>query len=122
IDAAMEAELRFPSGATGSVASAMTRGPAIELTIVGSDGRLEATNPMAPQNGNLLRITTDAGTTAGPVDGGISYEHMLRAFVDHLVHGAPFPTGGADSVANMAAIDAVYTAAGLPVRGLPVDG
>lgn len=118
IDAAISAELRFPSGATGLVASAMDRGPALELTIEGGDGRIHATNPMAPQNGNLLRITTAAGTTAGPVDAGISYDHMLRAFVDHLVHGAPFPTAGADSIANMAAIDAVYTAAGLPLRGL----
>ncbi len=118
IDAAISAELRFPSGASGLVASAMDRGPTLELTIEGGEGRIEATNPMAPQNGNLLRITTAAGTTAGPVEAGISYDHMLRAFVDHLVHGAPFPTAGADSIANMAAIDAVYTAAGLPIRGL----
>ena len=119
IDAAIRAELRFPSGATGSVASAMDdRGRALELRVVGSAGELVAVNPMAPQNGNVLTITTEAGTTRGPVDAGVSYEHMLRAFVDHLVHDAPFPTSGADSIANMAAIDAVYTAAGLPLRGL----
>ncbi|MEL6981437.1 MAG: Gfo/Idh/MocA family oxidoreductase, partial [Actinomycetota bacterium] len=118
IDAAIRAELRFPSGATGSVTSAMTRGPKLDLVVVGSEGRLEATNPMAPQNGNLLTITTAAGTTSGPIEAGISYDHMVRAFVDHLVHGAPFPTSGADSIANMAAIDAVYQAAGLPIRGL----
>ena len=131
IDAAITAELRFPSGVTGSVASAMNRGRAIELTIVGRDGRLEATNPMAPQMGNRLTITTNSGagttgaanphTTSGPVEAGISYDHMVRAFVDHLVHGAPFPTAGADSIANMAAIDSVYEAAGLPVRGTPVS-
>jgi len=121
IDAAIRAELRFPSGATGSVASAMNRGRAIDLVVVGSDGRLEATNPMAPQMGNQLTITTDAGVTSGPIDGGISYDHMVRAFVDHLVHGAPFPTAAADSIANMAAIDAVYQTAGLPVRGAEVD-
>ncbi len=121
IDAAIRAELRFPSGATGSVSSAMNGGRVIDLTIVGSAGRLEAVNPMAPQMGNVLRITTDRGTTAGPVEAGISYDHMLRAFVDHLVHGAPFPTSGADSVANMAAIDAVYEAAGLPRRGLDLS-
>ena len=119
IDAAIEAELRFPSGATGLVASAMDdRARRLELRVVGRDGELVATNPMAPQTGNLLTITTADGTTSGPVEGGISYDHMLRAFVDHLVHGTPFPTSGADSVANMAAIDAVYTAAGLPLRGL----
>ena len=120
VDAAITAELRFPSGVTASVTSAMDRGPAIDLVIEGSNGRIEATNPMAPQNGNRLTITTAGGRTSGPVEAGISYDHMLRAFVDHLVHGAPFPTRGADSVANMAAIDAVYTAAGLPVRGTVV--
>lgn len=119
IDAAIRAELRFPSGITGSVSSAMDhRDRAIDLKVIGSDGQLVAINPMAPQIGNQLTITTAAGTTSGPIDAGVSYEHMLRAFVDHLVHGAPFPTSGADSIANMAAIDAVYTAAGLPLRGL----
>ncbi|MEL7155905.1 MAG: Gfo/Idh/MocA family oxidoreductase [Actinomycetota bacterium] len=117
IDAAMNAELRFPSGATASVRSAMNGGRVIELVIEGTAGRIEATNPMAPQIGNRLTIITDGGRTSGPIDAGISYDHMLRAFVDHVVHGAEFPTQGADSIANMAAIDAVYLAAGLPRRG-----
>lgn len=117
IDTSIEAELAFPSGATALVGSAMDRGPKIELTITGSAGSISAVNPMAPQNGNRLTITTAEGETSGPVDAGISYDHMLRAFVDHLVLGAPFPTRGAESVANMAAIDAVYLAAGLPIRG-----
>lgn len=117
IDAAMTCELSFPSGATGSVSSAMERGPEIAMTIVGSTGRIEAANPMAPQMGNLLTITTSAGTTSGPVDAGVSYDHMFRAFIDHLVLGSPFPTSGQDSINNMAAIDAVYQAAGLPLRG-----
>jgi len=118
IDASMTCELAFPSGATGSVTSAMERGPEIGLTITGTHGSIVATNPMAPQKGNVLTITTANGVTTGPVDAGISYEHMLRAFVDHLVHGAPFPTQGQDSINNMAAIDAVYKAAGLPLRGM----
>lgn len=117
IDASIETELRFPSGTTASVVSAMDRGPSIGLTILGTTGRVDAANPMAPQTGNNLAITTEAGSTSGPVEGGISYDHMVRAFLDHLVHGAPFPTRGQDSIANMAAIDAVYRAAGLPERG-----
>lgn len=117
IDANISAELVFPSGTTASVSSAMDSGPRIALTIVGSQGRIEASNPMAPQNGNRLTIESAGGVTAGPIEAGISYDHMLRAFVDHLVLGAPFPTRGADSIGNMAAIDAVYLAAGLPIRG-----
>lgn len=117
IDAYMTCELAFPSGATGTVTSAMERGPEIGLTITGSQGSIVANNPMAPQNGNRLTITNAHGTTSGPVDAGISYDHMVRAFIDHLVLDAPFPTKGHDSINNMAAIDAVYLAAGLPVRG-----
>jgi predicted dehydrogenase len=117
IDAHITCELAFPGGATGSVSSAMDRGPEIDLTITGSQGSIVANNPMAPQNGNQLTITTERGTTSGPVDAGISYDHMVRAFIDHLVHGTPFPTMGQDSINNMVAIDAVYAAAGLPVRG-----
>jgi len=117
IDAYMTCELAFPSGATGSVTSAMDRERDIALTVTGTEGSMYARNPMAPQMGNELTITTAAGTTSAPVDGGISYDHMVQAFLNHLVHGAPFPTMGADSVNNMAAIDAVYSAAGLPVRG-----
>jgi predicted dehydrogenase len=117
IDAFITCELAFPSGATGSVTSAMERPFDVGLTITGSEGSIEATNPMAPQGGNNLTITTAAGTTSGQIEAGITYDHMVRAFIDHLVLGAPFPTSGQDSINNMAAIDAVYQAAGLPVRG-----
>lgn len=118
IDAAITCELTFASGATGSVTSAMQgEERKISLTIVGSEGRIEAINPLAPQMGNSLTITTGAGTTAGSVDAGSTYDHMVRAFTEHLVHGSPFPTSGQDSINNMAAIDAVYRAAGLPLRG-----
>lgn len=117
IDAEMQCELSFPSGATASVVSAMNRGRDITLMIQGTDGSIHATNPMAPQFGNLLRITTATGCTEGPVEAGVSYEHMLRAFIDHLRLGTPFPTMGQDSINNMKAIDEVYLAAGLARRG-----
>lgn len=122
IDASISAELRFASGTTARIQSSMLSGPVIELTIEGTEGRIDAVNPLAPQNGNLLTIETADGTTAGPVEAGSSYDHMLRAFVDHVVHDAPFPTKGQDSIANMVAIDAVYEAAGLRKRGARVEG
>ncbi|MFV0259389.1 MAG: Gfo/Idh/MocA family protein [Acidimicrobiales bacterium] len=119
IDASMETELVFPSGVTARVRSAMDEPRAAGMRIIGRDGGIDVDNPMAPQSGNRLTITTPGGTTTGPVDAGVSYDHMVRAFLDHLVHGAPFPTSGADAVANMAAIDAVYEASGLGRRGDP---
>jgi len=121
IDASLTAELAFGSGATARVHSAMNcDDPSVRLEIVGTAGRIVAVNPLAPQNGNTLTIETARGTTSGMVHGGNTYEHMCRAFADHVMHGSPFPTSGTDSIANMALIDACYVAAGLPRRGSAV--
>jgi predicted dehydrogenase len=45
-----------------------------------------------------------------------SYDGQLAAFVAAVSEGAPVPTGPADAVAQMAAIDACYRAAGLEPR------
>jgi predicted dehydrogenase len=119
IDASIWAELAFPGGATGRVESSMTQDDGdIRLEVTGTAGSITAINPLAPQNGNTLTIRTEAGETSGEIVGGTTYEHMVRAFCDHVMHGLPFPTKGSDSIANMAAIDAMYTAAGLPLRGV----
>ena len=118
IDAELTMELAFESGATGRVHSSMTAPQRdISLRVIGDRGEIRAVNPMAPQTGNLLTVITAGGTSSGSVEAGVSYDHMVRAFVDHVRHGAPFPTRGADSVANMTVIDAAYLAAGLPARG-----
>ena len=118
IDAATEASLEFPSGATARIYSAMNDPfGRISLEVDGTAGTISVTNPVAPQAGNTLAVTTAKGTTAGQVEAGTTYSHMLRAFVDHVVHGAAFPTSGEDAVANMRTIDATYVAAGLPRRG-----
>ncbi len=118
VDASMVADLVFPSGATGHIESSMvTEDEVIELTITGSGGRITAINPLAPQNGNQLTIETERGSTTGQVEAGSTYTHMMRAFTDHVLTGAPFVTQGADAVNNMAAIDRIYQAAGLPLRG-----
>ena len=119
VDAAITAELAFPSGVTGRLHTSMRPDgePERRLRVEGRDGWLEVTNPISPQRGNHLVIETAGGRTVGPVDAGNSYVHMWRAFADHVAHGTPFVTSGQDAVANMAAIDAVYRAAGLPPRG-----
>ncbi len=118
VDASMRAELSFESGATAALSSSMIADdPAIDLRIEGSAGTITAINPLAPQDGNELVIETERGVTRGGIDAGDSYAHMMRAFIDHVVVGTEYVTAGADAVANMTAIDAIYTAAGLPRRG-----
>lgn len=120
IDASIRAELVFPGGATGRVESSMVHEGAgdIRLEVLGSDGSITAINPLSPQSGNLLTIRTESGETSGEVLAGSTYEHMVRAFCDHVTHGTPYSTKGQDSIDNMAAIDAMYLKAGLPLRGM----
>ncbi len=122
VDAAITAELTFPSGVTAHLHTSMRPEgePERRLRVEGADGWLEVANPISPQRGNHLVIRTAGGRTVGPVDAGNSYVHMWRAFADHVAHRTPFVTSGDDAVANMAAIDAIYRAAGLPPRGTPV--
>ena len=118
IDADMAAELSFPSGATARVESSMIQPDGdVRLEIIGTEGSITALNPLAPQNGNTLTVRNRRGESSGHIEAGSTYEHMCRAFVDHVQVGTPFFTSGAESVANMTAIDAMYQAAGLPLRG-----
>ena len=119
IDASMWAELEFPSGATGRVESSMINDaePKISLLIEGTDGSISVENPLSPYNANTLVVRTERGETSASIPDSSTYLHMLRAFCDHVTHGMPFPTQGEDSINNMAAIDAIYRAAGLPLRG-----
>jgi predicted dehydrogenase len=54
------------------------------------------------------------------VAGEPTYLCQLRAFRASVRDGAPVVTSAEDAVRNMRAIDAIYRAAGLPVRGTAV--
>jgi predicted dehydrogenase len=45
-----------------------------------------------------------------------SYAYQLDAFAAAVLRGEPVKTPPADSVENMTVIDAIYRAAGLPLR------
>ena len=86
------------------------------LHLEGSHGVLDVVNPLAPQAGNRITGRLADGTEIDEsLDTGISYVYQLESFV-RVVAGSEPATGGRDAVGNMAAIDAIYMAAGLPVR------
>jgi predicted dehydrogenase len=122
VDLTMEAELVFPCGLNAVVDCSMVDKEAslpgsVWLHIEGSDGVLDMVNPLVPQAGNRISGRLADGTQIDEsVDTGISYAYQLESFV-RVVAGIERPvTGGLDAIRNMAAIDAVYIAAGLPVR------
>jgi predicted dehydrogenase len=74
-------------------------------------------NPLAPQFYHSLKIVRPGRTTRERVKGDASYTHQLRAFAEHVRGGKPMSSDARDAIANMRVIDAIYRAAGLPVRG-----
>lgn len=119
VDGSLVAELRWPSGLTGSIGSSMIADadePENNLTVCGAAGTMTALNPLSPHNGASLTVETGTGTEQYDVARTATYFHQLVAFRDAIVDGAPFPTTADDGVRNMETIDACYRAAGLEPR------
>ena len=139
VDVRMTAELRYrEGGATASITSAFTgTGQKAELgdpdaidpdafefefqaevVVTGSEGRLLIDNPLAPMWGSGLTVTDRGGHTihheaAGQVG---TYTCQLRAFRACVEDGGANLYPPSESIKTMELIDAVYLAAGLPVR------
>ena len=119
IDRRVEAELRFADGRTAKIGCSMWSRTLLKvaLRVTGEHGTLHVLNPLAPHIWHRLRVTSPAGSMTERVAGESTYTHQLRAFVDHVRHRTPVPTGPDDAIANMRVIDAIYRAAGLHPRG-----
>jgi predicted dehydrogenase len=116
VDRWLTAELRFPGGVSGRITCSLLSFPPVRIHLAarGTQGRVRAFNPVAPQFVNRLTVTAPGGTRRERVRGEPSYDMQLRAFVAHVRDGVPVPTGPADAIGNMDAIDRVYAAAGRP--------
>lgn len=121
VDVELEGELEFSGGVTGRVHCSMAAGQpfSASLTVTGSDGTLHVRNPLAPHAGNELRLVRPGeDERRWQVEPGrTTYAHQLDAFVAAVRDGAPMATAGDDPVRQMRVVDALYEAAGLPVRG-----
>lgn len=117
VDQLVEASVRFGSGARGSLFCSMIpheRGRITTLQLIGDAGELFVRNPIAPQTGHELRWRTGAGDwTHESAVTTASYYHQLLAVAGAIATGAPLPTEGQDIVANLAAIESIFAAAGV---------
>jgi len=120
VDRWMQAQLRYADGVTGTMTTALWSSTPLKVSVraVGSEGELRIFNPTGPQMG--YRMTIRRGGTKGRIriDGAkkATYTYQLEAFAAAVRDGGPVLTPAADAIANMSVIDAVYRAAGLPVR------
>jgi len=117
VDEWVEAELAYPSGATG-VARCDMAGATTEMTcrIVGTGGEARAANFAVPQLDDRLFVSSPTGDRVEHLGTKPSYAYQLEAFTASVRDGAPVPTDGADAVATMRLIDECYRAIGLEPR------
>lgn len=113
VDETTVAELSFPNGMTAKLHTSMKSWRSrATLLFKGEKGSLEIINYVAPQNGGRLTVEIGGKTRVEPTDGPSTYDAQLAHVGDVLLRRAMPLTGGADAIANMACIDAIYTAAG----------
>ena len=113
VDESLEADLRFPSGATGSVRCSMAH-PRFEMTlhVTGSRGEATVMDFVQPHKDDRVLV----GTATEHHGTRSSYTYQLEALVEALRGGPPMPIDADDAVTTAALIDSCYRAAGLPLR------
>ncbi|MEB3981754.1 Gfo/Idh/MocA family oxidoreductase [Mycobacterium sp. 663a-19] len=118
VDRAMTAELRFAGGHTGRIHCSLwsTRLLQISATVVGDRGELRAFNPVMPQIYHRLSVRWPDGKRAERFPRRASYAYQLDAFAAAVLRGEPIKTTPQDAIDNMTVVDAIYRAAGLPLR------
>jgi predicted dehydrogenase len=118
IDRAMTAELRFPGGHTGRVRCSMWSSDLLQVSarVVGDHGELRVFNPITPQFFHRLSVRSADGKRVERFRRRASYAYQLDAFAAAVLRGEPVKTTPEDAIENMTVIDAIYRAAGLPLR------
>jgi predicted dehydrogenase len=117
VDATFDVDLRFPSGAAGSIVSSMVAEDyEMTLRLIGDRGEAFAPDYLLQYGDDRVVIKTDAGTSVEHLGLRSTYTYQLEAFVSHVRHGTPLPIDVDDAVANMQYIDAAYTAAHMAPR------
>jgi predicted dehydrogenase len=118
VDRAMTAELQFAGGHTGQVICSMWSSHLLQMSarVIGDRGevRLRALNPVAPFS--RLSVRSAGGKRIERFSRRPSYAYQLDAFAAAVLRGEPVKTTPEDAVENMTVIDAIYRAAGLPLR------
>lgn len=89
-----------------------------DVVVTGTEGRLLIDNPLAPMWGSGLTVANrgDDVLTHEAAEPVATYTCQLRAFRACVEDGGPNLYPPSESVKTMKLIDAVYQAAGLPVR------
>jgi predicted dehydrogenase len=117
VDEWLDADLAFPSGATGTVRCSMVHPERdFSLRVVGTRGEATAPAFVEPNRDDRVLVRTPAGERTEHLGTRSSYTYQLEAFTAAVRGGPPVPTGPDDAVATMTLVDRCYRLAGLPPR------
>jgi predicted dehydrogenase len=118
VDRAMKAELAYAAGHTGRLQCALWSGSLFRASakVVGDEGELRWLSPAAPHLFPRLWVRSANGKRSERFSRRPTYSFQLDAFTDSVLRGEKVRTSPQDAVENMSVIDAVYRAAGLPIR------
>ena len=118
VDETTAAELVFPNGLKATFHTTM-KSPKFVPTLhfKGEKGTLDISNFISPYDFCDFTVKAGGKTRVEPMAGPTTYDLQLAHVADVMLRGATPLTGGADAVANMECIDAVYEAAGYTRAG-----
>lgn len=118
VDRAMKADLRYAEGHTGRLRCALWSGNLFRASakVVGDDGELRWLSPAAPNVFPRLSVRSADGKRSERFSRRPTYSFQLESFAAAVLRGEVVRTTPEDAVQNMSVIDAVYRAAGLPIR------
>ena len=117
IDEWVDADLVYPSGATG-IARCHMAGPQRQMTyrIIGARGEATVSNFVLPHLDDRLFVKTAAGERVEHLGSRSSYTYQLEAFTAYVRDGVRMPTDSDDAVLTMHLVDSCYRAIGLEPR------
>jgi predicted dehydrogenase len=105
-DTLTSARLAFPSGATGEISCDMISATEAWVKVEGSTGEMIVHNPLSSAMPQSLTLIRDGVTTTERFTRRASFAFQLEAFREAVVHGAPVPTRGLDSLATICLLSA----------------
>jgi predicted dehydrogenase len=118
IDGQMYAELQFPDSFTAIIDCGVhSPKSSHDLRIVGSKSEFKCNSFFVPYPRAKPKIKGRWFSTRVKFENKSTYYYQLRAFLESISNTTPPMTDINDGIKNMTVIDAIYTKAGLKIRG-----
>jgi predicted dehydrogenase len=116
VDATAAVEGRLPNGADVVLQSSLEGPDDFSVLVTGTRGSIRQPNFINLTADDRVVLTVDGVESVEHHGTTSTYTYQLQALEAAIRTGAGFPTGLANAIANMEAIDESYRLAGLPLR------